>query len=183
MKRPHSVRRKRLVTGATRLGTLLLALLAFGPADIDAQFSAPCELSCALLLGVTGYAVGTSTLVAVGRHTGGLSSASEAAWAWGAGFVVAVGAGMALSGDGERQERAVYGSGLGLITGSVAGLVSTSLGSEADGARRLAATLIGAGAGAVVGGVIAALTVPADRQPETPVTISRIPVLSVVWTP
>jgi len=141
-----------------RLALVAGSLLFTAPDSATAQLSDPCEAACSLVLGVTGYAVATGALVAWGRHTGGISTDKEGMWAWGTGFVLTVGGGVALGGNGERQERAVYAAGLGVLAGSAVGLAVGSMRPDSNGTTRLAATLIGAGAGALIGGVYGALT-------------------------
>lgn len=137
---------------------VLAALFLAKPDSATAQLSDPCEVACSLVLGLTGYAVATSTLVAWGRHTGGISTSSEGLWAWGAGFALTVGGGVALGGNGERQERAIYAAGLGVLAGAAVGLAVGSIRPGGDGANRWAATIIGAGAGALIGGLYGALS-------------------------
>ena len=138
---------------------MLLSLsLGLLPRPSAAQFSEPCQVACALVLGLTGITVATGSVVAVARQNGGFSTQSGALRVWWSGFGLAVGAGVALSVNGERQARAVYAAGIGAVAGSLVGLSIESLRAESDGARKLSATLIGAAAGAVVAGVYGALS-------------------------
>lgn len=161
---------------------LLVTQMAFSPAPAEGQFKAPCELQCALALGATAYVVGTSTLVAWGRATGGVSTSKEALLAWGAGFAIVAGSGVALSGNGARQEGAVYGAGLGTLAGSIAGFAVGLARTDAPssrgprGARLVAAALVGAGAGALAGGIYGALS-HSDQGPT-----SQLPLFAVRWT-
>jgi len=141
------------------VGVVALALLGLQPpAPAAAQLTSPCEIGCALVLGATGFTVATGALVARGRHTGGVSSTREVMGVWGGTFVVFVGSGVALSGNGERQERAVYAAGIGALAGSLVWLGIESSLSQSNGARRVAASLMGAAVGAVIGGVYGALS-------------------------
>ena len=110
------VRRSVVATLALSAATALL------PRPARGQFRAPCEVQCALTLGATAYVAGTSALVAWGRASGGVSTSKEAALVWGTGFAIVAGGGVALGGNGARQERAIYGAGLGTLAGTVAGL-------------------------------------------------------------
>jgi len=125
-------------------------------------------VACGLALGATGFTVAMGTLVATGRASGGVSSIPRAAGIWAGSLLLFVGGGVALGGNGARQERAVYASGIGALAGSVAGLgVEASLG-RGDRARKVAAALIGAAAGAVVGGVYGALSYDAEQAGAQP---------------
>jgi hypothetical protein len=125
---------------------------------MTAQLASPCELTCGLVLGATGFTVATSALVARGRLGGGVPSMADAADAWVGSFVLYVGAGLALSGNGARQERAVYAGGLGALGGALVGLAIETTLEPAPDARKVAAALFGAALGAVVGGVYGALS-------------------------
>jgi hypothetical protein len=126
------------------------------PREAAAQFTNPCDVTCAAALGATGAVAATGAVVAIGRLSGGVSTTAQAAWTWGASFAGVVGAGIALQRNGERQERAIYGAALGSAVGSLVSLGLTATGSRHDGARLLAASLIGASAGAILGGVYGA---------------------------
>lgn len=134
--------------------------LAFvqAPEPVAAQFEAPCELQCAAALGATSFVAATGISVAVGRVGGGLSSMSQGLWVWGAAFAAVVGGGTALSGNGERQERAVYAAGIGTLVGALAGGTLEAARSRADEAHVISGALIGAAAGALIGGAVGALT-------------------------
>jgi len=110
------------------------------------------------VLGATGFAFATGTLVAFGRKSGGLSNAAEVAAVWGGSVVLFVGAGLALGENGGRQERAVYAAGVGTLAGSLLGLGVESVLGGGDGARKVGAALIGAALGALAGGVYGALS-------------------------
>lgn len=151
------------VTGRIRRAPTACLLLAAGlglarPTVAQAQFSEPCELSCIGVLGATGFVTATGLTVAYGRISGGMSSVNQGVFLWGGSFFAVTGAGMALAGDGELQERAVYASGIGVLTGALIGLTVETVRTGGDRPRILAGTLIGAAAGALVGGVYGALT-------------------------
>lgn len=139
-----------------------LALLP--PAPASAQFEAPCELACIGVLGATGFVAATGSAVAIGRISGGMSTVNQGILAWGTSFTAVVGGGMALSGNGERQERAVYGAGIGMVSGALTALAFEAIRTEADGPRMLAGALMGAAAGAIVGGVYGALSYDGDEE-------------------
>jgi hypothetical protein len=144
-----------------RAGGLVVALaLATGAPSTpaSAQLSEPCEAACGLVLAATGFTVATGAVVAYGRSKGGISTTAEGLRVWGVGFAMVVGGGIALRGNGERQERAVYAAGIGTLVGSVAGLGVEAAFGEGDGAARVAAALVGAAVGGLVGGVYGALT-------------------------
>ena len=178
---PGSRGRYRRVSKTLGFALGAATLLSAHPRELAAQLSAPCEATCALVLGVSSYAVGTGAVVAWGRLTGGMTTASQGKWVWASGFAVAAGGGVALSGNGERQERAVYGAGLGLLAGATVGLVVGSIRSEGSGARRLAATLIGAGAGALLGGVYGAMSHDEDAGLSA-LASPRVTLLTFAWT-
>ena len=136
-------------------------LAVFGPLTperAEAQFADPCATVCALTLGAAGAVAATGTVVAFGRLEGGMSTSSQGLWTWGMSYALFVGGGMALSGNGEQQERAVYAAAIGSAAGALAGLAFASIGGSSDGTRRFAGTLIGAAAGAIVGGVYGAVS-------------------------
>lgn len=150
--------------------------LASPPRPASAQFSDPCEVDCALILGATAFTTATGAAVAWGRYGGGLSTVREGLLVWGVSFAVVSGSGIALSGNGGRQRRAVRGAGIGALAGSVLWLGIESTQAESDGARKVAATLMGAALGTVLGGVYSALTydddVPGDPTPLLTVRLS-----------
>jgi hypothetical protein len=141
-----------------RVGAVVIVCSALGPRESEAQFSEPCAAVCALTLGVTGVAAGTGIAVAVGRLSGGLSTTTSGALALGAGFAVVVGAGVALQGQGARQERAVYSAAIGAAAVSLTSLGVAALSGRGDGASLLASSLIGAAVGALAGGLYGALS-------------------------
>src|SRR5690606_27286333 len=100
------------------------AALAMGAPALpaSAQFSDPCDAPCALVLGASAYTVAIGTVVAYGRATGGYSTRDTPLAIWTTSFVAVAGAGIALSGNGERQQRAVYASGIGAAAGALTGL-------------------------------------------------------------
>lgn len=148
-------------TARTVLTALTLGC-ACAPTPASAQFTDPCELGCIAVLGATSFVTATGVSVAAGRITGGLTSMNSGLLLWGLSFAATAGGGMALSGNGARQERAVYAAGIGTLAGAVAGgLVGTSLGR--DEAHVISGTLVGAAAGALIGGAVGALTWSADE--------------------
>lgn len=142
------------------LASTLLA--GFRAEGVEGQLSSPCDIECGVVLGATGFTVAMGAAVAAGRASGGISNMTQAAGIWGGSLLLFLGGGIALGENGERQERAVYASGIGALAGSLAGLgVEATLGGG-DRARSVAAALIGAAAGAVVGGVYGALSYEGD---------------------
>lgn len=144
-----------------RLMSLALAVVlcgALGPRESAAQFADPCSAACALTLGATGVVAATGAVVAFARLEGGISTTSQAIWTGSMSYAFVVGSGMALSANGERQERAVYGAAIGSAAGALMGLAFGSTGGSGDGSRKLAGALVGAAAGVVVGGVLGALS-------------------------
>jgi hypothetical protein len=136
----------------------LLAALQLLPSSARAQLSDPCAAACGATLAVTGAVAATGAVATLGRLTGGLSTTSEGLWVWGSSFAAVLGAGAALSGNGARQERAVYAAAIGSLAGAALGLALGSATDSGDGARALAAALIGAAVGTVAGGVYGALS-------------------------
>jgi hypothetical protein len=127
------------------------------PDGADAQFTDPCSVECALTAGATSYLFATGTSTAVGRLKGGFSTQAEGVTIWVVSFAAAAGTQIALWPNGARQERVVYGGGLGALAGAVTGLVlGSALGD--DDASTLAATLMGTALGAAIGGAIGAVT-------------------------
>lgn len=153
-RQPRSVPHLRSLLLAARVTVALVAL----PLPASAQLSEPCGVTCGLTLGATGFTFATGALVAYGRQTGGISTIREGLSVWGVGLGAFVAGGVALSGNGGRQERAVYSAGIGTVAGSLLGLTIESLVGESSGARKLAATLTGAAAGALIAGVYGAVS-------------------------
>lgn len=148
---------------ATARASLIGLALGCGcaPAQASAQFADPCELGCIAVLGATSFVTATGVSVAAGRVTGGLTSMGQGLFLWGLSFAATAGGGMALSGNGERQERAVYAAGLGTLAGGAAGgLLGKALGG--DEAHVISGSLVGAAAGALIGGAVGALTWSGD---------------------
>jgi hypothetical protein len=146
---------------------LLGFLFLHSPAHVKAQFSDPCQVTCAAVLGATGFVAATGASVAVGRLSGGMSTVDQGLWVWGSSFLVFAGGGVALAGDGERQERAVYAAGIGTAAGALAGLALGAVRTSADGPQRLAGVLVGATVGALLGGAYGALSHKADASQST----------------
>jgi len=149
------------------------ALLAVHARPVAGQFEEPCELACIGVLATTSFVTATGAAVGMGRLTGGMSSVNQGVVVWGGTFAAMAGGGMALSGDGRRQERAVYGAGIGLAAGAVTGLLIEAIRTRGDEPRVLAGSLMGAALGAVVGGVVGVITYDGDGAS------SPVPVLSV----
>ena len=143
--------------GALAVPLAALLCLAPRPEPLTAQFTSPCEAACVAMLGATSFVTATGAAVAAGRLTGGLMSMNQGFLIWGVSFAATAGAGMALSGDGERQERAVYAAGIGTATGAaVGGLLGAVLGG--DESRVITGAVVGAAAGALLGGVVGAVS-------------------------
>jgi hypothetical protein len=149
---------------ASRVAVVLLACIPGTPAS--AQLSDPCGVTCGVVLGTTGVTFATGALVAYTRHTGGVSTPGEGLRVFAVGLATYVGGAFALSGNGARQERAVYGAGIGALAGSAVFLAIESTRAESDGSRKLAALLMGAAAGSLAGGVYSALS--HDTEPNGP---------------
>lgn len=135
---------------------LVLSLHAFGATEARAQFAEPCDVGCALTLGLSSGIFATGVTAAVGRLEGGYTTKAGVIVTWSAGFAVATGAGIALQGDGGRQRRAIYGSAIGAAGGALTGLALESLVGESTEATRWAATLIGSAVGVLAGGIVGA---------------------------
>jgi hypothetical protein len=135
-----------------------LIALQLPPWPTRAQLSEPCAAACGSTLVVAGAVAATGAVAALGRLRGGLSTTSEGIWVWGASFVTVVGAGAALSGNGARQERAVYAAAIGSVAGAALGFAVGAATDSRDGARSVAAALIGAAVGTIAGGVYGALS-------------------------
>ena len=157
----------------------VLALTAVAPSRGAAQVSEPCGLGCAALLGVNGITFATGTATAVGRLQGGYSTFTAAALTWGTAFTAAVGAGVALSGDGGRQRRAIRAAAIGSVGGGLAGLAIESLIGDATATTRLAATLVGAAVGVLAGGIVGAATFDGAGTPAPAANLDAAPAFSV----
>jgi hypothetical protein len=164
---------------AAAASVLVSAVLATGPDQASGQFSDPCSLECGLLLGATSFVFATGTATAAGRMSGGFTTARQGMVIWGSGFVFAMGAGIAVSGDGDRQERAISLAGLGALGGSLVGLVSEALLGDSTSEQRLAATLVGAAVGILAGGVYGALSSDVPSVPNGPASTLVGPVFSI----
>jgi hypothetical protein len=147
------------------LAVLVLHLLS---PSAHAQLSDPCAAACGSTLVVVGAVAATGAVATLGRVTGGLTDTSEGLWMWGSSFAAVVGAGALLSGDGARQERAIYAAALGSVAGAAIGLAVGAATDSRDRARSVAAALIGAAVGTVVGGVYGALSHDDERVALTP---------------
>lgn len=160
----------------TASGLLILWMLTWGARPVDAQFADPCDVTCALTLGAVGFVFATGSTTAVGRARGGFHTARQGMVTWGAGFLTATAAGVALSGEGGRQRRAVYSAAAGAASGALTGLLVEAIG-DSTPTTRLVATLVGAGAGVLVGGTVGALTwdgAPPSAGPRSAMVV-RIP--------
>ncbi len=149
----------------------LAALLVAGsvltqPERVSAQFQEPCELKCIGVLGVTGFVAATGAAVAAGRLTGGMSTVNQGLLVWGSTMTLVVGGGMGLSGNGHRQERAVYAAGLGMLAGALTGFTFETLRTGGDGPRVLAGALIGASVGVIAAGVYGAVSYDGESTAE-----------------
>jgi hypothetical protein len=81
---------------------------------------------------------------------------------WSIGFGVTAIAGIALGGNKARQNRAVSLSVLGAVAGAAAGVAIEQLGVGGEDPGGLAAGLIGAASGVLVGGLYGALSYESD---------------------
>jgi hypothetical protein len=154
--------------GATALAALLagaLPFLASTPHGASAQLTDPCGAGCGVLLGASAVSFAIGTSVAVGRSVGGFQTMAASRTVWATSFTAVMAGGVALSGDGHRQQRAVRGSALGAVGGALAGLAVESLTEDSTPTTRFAAALIGAAAGVLVGGAIGALTHEGSSDP------------------
>ena len=158
------------------LTTVLLATscLVVPATRAAAQFEEPCELACIGVLSATSFVTATGAAVAMGRLTGGMSTVNQGLVVWSGTFAAMAGGGMGLSGNGARQERAVYAAGIGLLSGAAAGLAIEALRTGGDEPRMLAGTLIGAALGAIAGGLYGAISYDGeeDSQPIPLLTLS-----------
>lgn len=143
--------------------TILLSAIAYA-APARAQSPAPCELGTCAVLGLTALTVGTGSVVAYARHKGGVSTMREGLTVWSIGFGVTAVAGIALGGDKGRQNRVASASVLAAVAGGVAGIAIHALGVGNDDSGGLAAALIGAASGVLVGGVYGALSYESDAD-------------------
>jgi hypothetical protein len=157
----------------------VLALAAVAPSRGGAQVSEPCGVGCAALLGVNSITFATGTATAVGRRQGGYSTFAAAALTWGSAFTAAVGAGVALSGDGGRQRRAIRAAVIGSVGGGLTGLAIESLIGDATATTRLAATLVGAAVGVMAGGIVGAATYDGSGTPAPTANLVAAPAFSV----
>lgn len=148
-----------------------LPILAATPRGASSQLTDPCGAGCGVLLGASAFTFANGASAAVGRSVGGFETGVAAGVVWAASFVAVAAAGAALSGDGDRQLRAVQGSALGAVAGAFVGLAAESLTEEATPTTRLAATLIGAAAGVLAGGAVGALTHEASGVPSDAVAL------------
>lgn len=151
---------------------ILLCLGGGGHEAVSAQISDPCGVACTVVLSASSFTFATGTMVAVGRARGGYSTTDQAIIAWTAGFLTAAVSGVALRGNGERQRRAAYASGLGALGGAVAGVAVESLVDGGTPSRRWAAALVGAAAGVAVGGAIGAVTYEGPDAPTPSFSVS-----------
>lgn len=160
---------------ARRVALGLSAAWAFvaGATDADAQFADPCDAACAVVMSASSVAFATGTATALGRLGGGYATTGQGLRAWAGGFIVAAGAGIALSGSGDRQRRAVYGAGIGALGGAFGGWAIEALTAESSDVTRLAASLVGSAVGVAVGGALGALT--HDGPERVPSTTFAIP--------
>jgi len=165
------MRRARAASAA--LAAVALVTASY-PTPAAAQFEAPCELACAAVLGATSFVTATGVSIAVGRMTGGLDGVDQGLLLWGASFAATAGGGMALSGNGQRQQRAIYAAGIGTLIGALAGGAAAAA-RRGDEAHLIVGTLVGAAAGAMVGGVVGAFTYDAADGGALPLFTVRLP--------
>ena len=154
---------------------LLLFTGLAAPQRATAQFQEPCELRCIGVLGVSGFVAATGVSIGVGRVTGGMTTVNQGLIIWGSTITAVVGSGMALAGNGHRQERAVYAAGVGMLAGAATGFLVESLRTRADGPRVLAGVLIGASVGVIAGGVYGALSYDGEAADPVPLMSISIP--------
>ena len=172
---------RRRLQNTGRGTAVLVALVLSQTSGTAAQLSDPCGAACGLLLGSSSIIVATGTTAAVGHARGGFRGTREAAVIWTPVLVVTAGAGLALSGDGARQRRAVRAAALGSVVGLVTGFAIASTSGEATDASRIVATLLGGAVGALAGGVVGAVTHddsgqdPSPPSFETSIVSVRIP--------
>jgi hypothetical protein len=102
-----------------------------------------------------------------------MSTVNQGLIAWGSTFTAVVGGGMALSGNGHRQERAVFSAGLGMLGGALTGFALESVRTRGDGPRVIAGSLIGASLGAIAAGVYGAVSYDEESVADP------VPVLNV----
>ena len=140
------------------VAALILLLSAPGATEARGQLTEPCGVACALVLGASSATFATGTMTAAGRLRGGFSTTGQAITSWSAGFLLSAGAGLALHGDGGRQRRAVYASGLGALGGAALGVALEAALGESTGTTRWAAALVGAAVGVAVGGALGAVS-------------------------
>lgn len=167
-------------TGRTRPGAgppsfavwALVLALSFVPRGVSGQLARPCRSACGLVLGATAVTTATGAAVAAGRLSGGISTVRDGLVVWGATLGLFVGAGLSLGGNGDRQERAVYGAGIGTLVGPLVWLGVGSATGGGSSADKVAAALVGAAVGAVVGGIYGATTFDASSEPSPPTGIS-----------
>ena len=159
------------MTRAFLRSVLVVGLMVTAVRPAEGQLSDPCSLECGLVLGATSFVFASGVATAVGRSSGGFTTTSSGIVAWTSGFVVALGGGIALAGNGERQERAIYSAGIGAVAGSLVGLAADSFSGDSSRATKVAATLVGAAAGALAFGVYGAATWDED-EPSAPVPLA-----------
>lgn len=147
---------------------VFVPLLLSTPRTASGQVTDPCDAWCGALLGANAFTFAMGTSVAVGRAAGGFHTVTAGGITWAASFGAVLAAGAGLSGDGHRQRRAVRGAALGAAGGALAGLAIESI-SGSTATTRFAATLVGAAAGVVVGGVVGALTHEGQASRGNPV--------------
>lgn len=177
MRSAKTGRAVRSATGRWFLPGLLAALLV-GSADAEpasAQLTDACGVACTALLGTSSFTFATGTMVAVGRMRGGYSTTGQAITAWTAGFLASAVTGVALRRNAPRQRRAAYGSGLGVLGGTLAGLGVEALLDGGTSSRRWAAAVVGAAVGVAVGGAVGALTWDGPPDPPSPAFQITVP--------
>ena len=162
-----------MTTGLRMAVVLLLAAAMLGTRNppVQAQLSDPCSVECGLVLGATSFVFASGVATAVGRTTGGFTTTSSGIIAWTSGFVVGLGGGIALAGNGGQQERAIYSAGIGAVAGSLVGLAADSFSGDSTRASRFASALVGAATGALAFGIYGAVTWDED-DPGAPIPVA-----------
>ena len=146
-------------------------------ASAAAQSAADCKVACGVVLGLSSFTIATGTTVAWSRITGGISTRSSGQMIWTISFGATLATGVGLYGG--RQERAIYGSGIGAVTGALVGVTIGALAGSDERSTKIAAALIGAAAGAVAGGVFGAVSYPGEDALDGLQASYRAPLFAV----
>jgi len=159
-----------------------VSLALSSPADAsaaspDAQSAADCKVACGVVLGLSSFTIATGTTVAWSRITGGISTKSSGQTIWAISFGATLATGVGLYGD--RQQRAIYGSGIGAVTGALVGVAVGALAGSDERSTKIAAALMGAAAGAVASGVFGAVSYQGDDALDGLQASYRAPLFAV----